>query len=70
MGHNEVNPKRKVSNSVYIIKWEGVQINNLMIHPKALKNKTKQYPNRVNRKTQTKITAEINEVETNKKHKE
>lgn len=39
MGHNEVNPKRKVSNSVYIIRWEGVQINNLMIHPKALKNK-------------------------------
>lgn len=44
MGHNEVNPKRKASNSVYIIKWEGVQINYAMIHLKALKKQEQTIP--------------------------
>lgn len=43
-GHNEFNPKRKVSNSVYIIKWKGFQINNLMIHLKALKKQEQTIP--------------------------
>lgn len=28
MGHNGVNPRRKVYNSIYIVKWERVKIKN------------------------------------------
>lgn len=58
--------KRKfVTVSAYSIKWEGVQIHNIVMHPKALEKQEQTIPKESQPEEIIKIRADINEVETN-----
>jgi transcriptional regulator of heat shock response len=64
-----------IAMSAYIKKTERSQINDLMLHLKLLKNKTKQITKIRRKKERIEIRAEINEIETTtttttKKYKE
>jgi hypothetical protein len=57
-----------IAMSAYIKKTERSQINDLMLHPKLLENKEQANHKTNGRREIIKIRAEINEIETKKKH--
>jgi hypothetical protein len=68
MGHSKGCPKRKVySHCAYIKRTEQSQLNDLILQLKLLEKQEQENP-KTSRREIIKIRAEINEIETTKKH--
>jgi hypothetical protein len=70
MGHRKYSLKRKfIAMSTYIKRTERSQINDLILHLKPLEKEKQANPKTSKRKEIIKVSADINEIETNKQTK-